>query len=957
MVTRYLSLAVWLGVFLAASPSYAQLATQAHVMDMAEKARSSGTVRVIAVLDTTSSAGKTSTVNRLMSVSRSEARVYEHFPLVALEVDAAGLSVLSGMPGITAIQEDIPNEPVLAEATALIGATTAWAASKTGLNQTVAILDSGYNLNHIFFKARIREEACYSSTVGTSSTSLCPNGANSQTGVGSSAGCDPATVGSGCLHGTGVAGVVIGKDNGSIGFSGVARDAKATLINVFSNHGGGKVLAWSSDYIAALDYVYSRRAVYAIAAVNMSLGGGKFVSHEACDLANGATKTAIDQLRAAGIATIVASGNDGFTKFIASPACISSAIAVGATTKDDAIASFSNHASMVKLLAPGQSITTSYDFVGGYSSVNGTSFAAPMVAGAWAVMRQAKTTATVDQILNALRDTGVPIVGRAGVSAIPRIQLDAAIADLACGYDWKLFVTATDKFKLSNQFAIGQSTSNTAALDTACGEAKLPPPPPAEVFHTSFTLPDGISFTDNDFRPAASTSATWTLNVTGGLPITLTWDPDRLPAGIFRLSDTSTGAIANVDMKATDTYKLIDKETQTLTIERFPAGSCTTMDLVKGWNIVSVPLLPLDGRPGALFNSSKVTLFGYSSGYTPATELVKGKGYWTFAAKNTTYTVCGHTPGTTVPLVAGWNLVGGFDVDMKASTLTTSPGGLIQSSFFGYDGTAYAAADSLKKGRGYWVKSSGAGNLIVQTAITGQPRTPVDRPALQAPGRRVDSTWAQLDFEDAEGHIQTLYLAPRALDEVDALSYLRPPQPPEPAFDVRFLDNTEFGVLDANPDTLMLRDAVYPVKLTVRNLNGRRVTLNDTQREVYAETLLDGKTIVVAQPVAGLMLSAAAVASSNEDGAGLPLAYELQQSYPNPFSDHTTIRFALPKASVATLRVYDVLGRQVDELVDGLLPAGYHEVAFDGSRVASGLYVYRLETEDYVAIRQMMRVK
>ncbi|MDZ4698242.1 MAG: hypothetical protein SH809_00940 [Rhodothermales bacterium] len=43
--------------------------------------------------------------------------------------------------------------------------------------------------------------------------------------------------------------------------------------------------------------------------------------------------------------------------------------------------------------------------------------------------------------------------------------------------------------------------------------------------------------------------------------------------------------------------------------------------------------------------------------------------------------------------------------------------------------------------------------------------------------------------------------------------------------------------------------------------------------------------------------------------------------------------------------------------MDGLLPAGYHEVAFDGSRVASGLYVYRLETADYVAIRQMMRVK
>ncbi|MEZ4701952.1 MAG: S8 family serine peptidase [Rhodothermales bacterium] len=957
MANLYKTVVLLLVLSILPTRSYAQMATQAHVLEMADKARAAGSVRVIAVLDTASAAGKTSTVNRLMSLSLSDARVYENFPLVALEVDAAGLATLTGMSGVTAVQEDLPVPPVLAEATQIIGAQAAWAASKTGLNQTVAILDSGYNLNHVFYKARIREEACFSKNVAGVSTSICPNGQDTQTGTGSGAGCDPTTVGHGCLHGTGVTGVVIGKDNGSIGFNGVAKDAKATIITVFSNHGGGNVLAWPSDYIAALDYVYSRRTTYAIAAVNMSLGGGRYTNHDQCDAANAATKTAIDQLAAAGIATIIASGNNGYTKSISSPACISTAIAVGATTKDDAITSFSNHASMVKLLAPGQSITTSYDFTGGYSAVSGTSFSAPMTAGAWAVMRQAKPTATISQILNAFIDTGVMISGRSGVAPIPRIQLDAAIADLACGYDWKLYMTAKDKYKLENTFAIGQSTSNTNALDASCGESKLPPPPPSEVFHTSFLLPDGITYTNNDYRPAATVPQTWTLNISGGIPITFTWDPSRLSTGFYRMTDTETGAIVNVDLKATNTYRLVDKTTQTLTIQRFPAGSCVDFNVVKGWNMLSIPIDPLDNRIGALFNDKKASAFGYAGGYADALTLDQGKGYWFYSSKPKTFNVCGHTPGTNVPLVAGWNLIGGFDVDMKASTLTTSPGGLIQSAFYGYD-NGYVEADSLKKGRAYWVKSSGAGNLVVQTGISGAPQQPIDRPVATLSRRRsVDSTWTELEIVDAAGQVQTLYLAPRTLEEDDAIAFLRPPMPPELTFDARFIDNAQVGILDAKADTVLLRGAAFPIRVTAHNLNSRRITLNDAARDVYAETLSEGKTITLAQPVSGLLLSAAAVASSTDDEGLLPIAYALEQSYPNPFSERTTIRFALPRAGHVALRVYDVLGREVEELVDAPMPAGYHEVVFDGSRAASGLYVYRIETDDYVAIRQMMRVR
>jgi hypothetical protein len=88
-----------------------------------------------------------------------------------------------------------------------------------------------------------------------------------------------------------------------------------------------------------------------------------------------------------------------------------------------------------------------------------------------------------------------------------------------------------------------------------------------------------------------------------------------------------------------------------------------------------------------------------------------------------------------------------------------------------------------------------------------------------------------------------------------------------------------------------------------------------------------------------------------------PAHYQLSQNYPNPFNPVTTISFTLPRTSDVKLTIYDLLGREVATLVSGIYAAGKHRVQWHAGNVANGLYLYRLETEDYSAAKRLLLVK
>jgi len=90
---------------------------------------------------------------------------------------------------------------------------------------------------------------------------------------------------------------------------------------------------------------------------------------------------------------------------------------------------------------------------------------------------------------------------------------------------------------------------------------------------------------------------------------------------------------------------------------------------------------------------------------------------------------------------------------------------------------------------------------------------------------------------------------------------------------------------------------------------------------------------------------------------GIPTEYSLSQNYPNPFNPSTKIIFALPQASLTKIIIYNLLGEEVQTLIDKELEAGYYEINFDASNFQSGVYFYRIQSGDFISTKKMILMK
>jgi subtilisin family serine protease len=382
-------------------------------------------------------------------------------PGFSMRANAAEIAALRADPRVEAVVENRINKPLLLDSTGIVKMTTSgggYAKGATGKGQAVAVLDTGVNGTHEFMTGKVISEACYNTVDAVEGfASRCPGGTDGP-GVGTGVDCDSGDF-FGCGHGSHVAGIAAGK-NTSVDagepLHGMAKNGKIVAINVFSSvnndtYCGGSnpcLLAFDDDIVAGLERVYQLRNGVGdkrIRSANMSLGGGQYFSN--CNTLNPLTTAAIVKLRDKGIATVIASGNDGFLTSISYPGCISKAIAVASSSKKtsgspERISIFSNMSNQIDALAPGgdfgypfntsqDQILSQYDL--GYGALAGTSMASPTVAGVIAALKSRKACRgkSVSAIETALRGSGL-VINDVSVSGKRRVDIKALMKKLNC---------------------------------------------------------------------------------------------------------------------------------------------------------------------------------------------------------------------------------------------------------------------------------------------------------------------------------------------------------------------------------------------------------------------------------------------------------------------------------------------------------------------------------------------
>jgi hypothetical protein len=291
---------------------------------------------------------------------------------------------------------------------------------------------------------------------------------------------------------------------------------------------------------------------------------------------------------------------------------------------------------------------------------------------------------------------------------------------------------------------------------------------------------------------------------------------------------------------------------------------------------------------------------------------------------------------TTVPLASGWNMIGVYQNNVPVSGITTTPSGIINSSFYGYN-NGYVQPTTLNSGKGYWVRTSASGVMNLGTLAK-------DGNTFSA---NIEKDWASIIVSDASGNRSTLYAGTNVQN---ITNYELPPVPPQSSgiggFDVRYSSNRNVEMLGDAKD-INISNAQYPVTIQTNGIE-LRVRDRATNGKLVNEVIPANGTLRITNP---------AVSVIEVQTTETPLSYELMQNYPNPFNPTTSIKFGLPEKANVSLAIYNQLGEKIATLVNGELGAGYHKVEWNASNMTSGIYFYEIKTDKFSAVKKLVVLK
>jgi fibronectin type 3 domain-containing protein len=380
-------------------------------------------------------------------------------------------------------------------------------------------------------------------------------------------------------------------------------------------------------------------------------------------------------------------------------------------------------------------------------------------------------------------------------------------------------------------------------------------------------------------------------------------------------------------------------------------GQIGTMNVRAAWNLVSVPVTVADAHRNALFPNSISNAFHFdaAAGYQPAEMLNYTSGYWLKFPAVQIFNLAGaERTSQTISVDAGWNLIGSISTPVAVSSLQQNQPNLIAANIFGYNG-GYSIATTLEPGKGYWVKAATTGSLTLNAAANAGKSTSLLVNKL--------SELNTLTIKDMKGNTQVLYFG-SATGRAQIANIDLPPIAPESIFDVRFASQR---LAELHPASIQ-RELSFPISLqaaqgplsvswSVKNAQTNYRLTDGTGKSITPSSLTGNGTVQISgSDISKLILSA--------QPSELPKQIALYQNYPNPFNPTTTIAFDLPISANVTLKVYNIIGQEVQTLLNGtMLEAGAQSISFDASKLASGMYFYKLQTGTFTSVKKMLLLK
>lgn len=521
----------------------------------------------------------------------------------------------------------------------------------------------------------------------------------------------------------------------------------------------------------------------------------------------------------------------------------------------------------------------------------------------------------------------------------------------------------SDNGGLTDTLVFGAFSGATDGIDAEFGETVLGPKPPTG-FDTRWLIPptNGSKTNFHDILSVTHQQSVYTCGVqpgAGGYPFTIGWNITQLPAGTFYIRDSATqGGVFNINMKMQSSYVLSNSSITRLEIVHLAPQYYS---YTNGWNLVSVPLTTTtDGRKIHLFPSAVSNAYAYNNGYRTADTLKNGRGYWLKFASPQQVPIEG-VPRLldTITVVDGWNMIGSISNPVAVRDIVRIPGNVVGQNFFGYSG-AYTIADSIRPSKGYWIKASGSGQLVLSSQLAEPHRE--FKAASSAPPLLQLNT---LTIADRSGRSQTLYFGKSTDPEFAGEEYELPPPAPEVVFDARFVSGrlAEVSSETHQSYSFQMHASSYPVRIAwhISQSGITAITLRDPRSGTTMFASRDSKSGYF--PLSDASVSRLELIVDGAASVQIPTEFVLRQNYPNPFNPTTVISFDLPRDAKVSLKVFNIIGQEVAAPVNETnLGAGAHSVRLNGDQLSSGIYFYHIvaqsvDRREYHQVRKMILLK